>query len=278
MRLLITGIILTLISWVEAWGRLTPFSGHTFFPLWLGYTLTINGLSFWLFGKSLLHQTGKKFIIFFILSIPLWWLFEFLNLAAHNWSYIFPQPVGIVEYTIRASIAFSTVIPALLSTSFLFKEVINKIKPLKRDGFNPSPKIIYLLILLGLISFPLIPTFPYISFPLLWIGVFLILDPINYLLGFPAILKEVASGQWTLPVAVVLSALFTGFWWEMWNFYSTPKWVYTVPYVGFFKIFEMPILGFLGYLPFGLEVYAFTAFSWGISGKVLHQKPLKIIL
>jgi len=39
----------------------------------------------------------------------------------------------------------------------------------------------------------------------------------------------------------------------MWNFYSLPKWKYDVPFVNRFHIFEMPLLGYAGYLPFGLE-------------------------
>jgi hypothetical protein len=41
----------------------------------------------------------------------------------------------------------------------------------------------------------------------------------------------------------------------MWNLWSFPKWIYHVPYVGFWKVFEMPVLGYLGYLPFAMELY-----------------------
>ena len=44
-----------------------------------------------------------------------------------------------------------------------------------------------------------------------------------------------------------------------WNFYSLPKWIYTIPYVGFWKVFEMPILGYLGYPFFGLIVFSYAA-------------------
>ena len=50
-----------------------------------------------------------------------------------------------------------------------------------------------------------------------------------------------------------LAALICGFFWEMWNQYSYPKWEYSIPYVQRFQIFEMPLLGYLGYLPFGLQ-------------------------
>jgi hypothetical protein len=39
----------------------------------------------------------------------------------------------------------------------------------------------------------------------------------------------------------------------MWNFHSAAKWIYAVPFVNRFHFFEMPILGYAGYLPFGLE-------------------------
>ena len=54
-------------------------------------------------------------------------------------------------------------------------------------------------------------------------------------------------------LSLAVGALICGFFWEMWNFWSMAKWVYAVPFVQKFHIFEMPILGYAGYLPFGLE-------------------------
>ena len=42
----------------------------------------------------------------------------------------------------------------------------------------------------------------------------------------------------------------------MWNGHSLAKWVYAVPYVDAFHVFEMPLLGYAGYLPFGLACLA----------------------
>jgi hypothetical protein len=41
----------------------------------------------------------------------------------------------------------------------------------------------------------------------------------------------------------------------MWNMYSYPKWIYHTPGVEFWKVFEMPLLGFGGYIPFAFELY-----------------------
>jgi hypothetical protein len=55
-----------------------------------------------------------------------------------------------------------------------------------------------------------------------------------------------------------------------------PKWVYLVSLAPFrldgtilaAKVFEMPLLGYGGYLPFGLEVYAVYNFLAGLAGAV----------
>jgi hypothetical protein len=39
----------------------------------------------------------------------------------------------------------------------------------------------------------------------------------------------------------------------MWNAGSLAHWTYSIPFVQRFMIFEMPVLGYAGYLPFGLE-------------------------
>ena len=45
------------------------------------------------------------------------------------------------------------------------------------------------------------------------------------------------------------------------------KWIYAVPYVHHFQVWEMPLLGFGGYLPFGMECAAVAA--W-ISPKLIE--------
>jgi hypothetical protein len=58
----------------------------------------------------------------------------------------------------------------------------------------------------------------------------------------------------------MLAALVCGGFWEMWNSHSSPKWIYTVPGVDCWHVFKMPLLGYAGYLPFGLECLA--AVEW----------------
>ena len=43
--------------------------------------------------------------------------------------------------------------------------------------------------------------------------------------------------------------------WEFWNYGSGAKWIYNIPFFNQWKVFEMPLPGFLGFMPFALECY-----------------------
>ncbi len=68
-------------------------------------------------------------------------------------------------------------------------------------------------------------------------------------------------------MALWLGVLVCGFFWEMWNYFSYPKWQYTVPGVSFLHIFEMPLLGYGGYLPFAMELHALYHLAAGLLGQ-----------
>ena len=82
-----------------------------------------------------------------------------------------------------------------------------------------------------------------------------------------AFLQYIAKGDWRPVLALSVGCLICGWFWEVWNFWSYPKWVYDVPFVGVFKVFEMPALGYGGYLPFALELYALYHLMLGILGR-----------
>jgi hypothetical protein len=48
----------------------------------------------------------------------------------------------------------------------------------------------------------------------------------------------------------------------MWNYYSWPKWIYHTPGAQFLPVFEMPLLGYGGYVPFGLELFGLRNLIW----------------
>ena len=98
--------------------------------------------------------------------------------------------------------------------------------------------------------------FPGQAFPLIWLGVFFLLDPLVALLGGRSLAAQVATGRWDTVWVLFAAGLTCGLLWEGWNFWASPKWTYHVSYAGQARLFEMPLLGYGGYLPFALELYA----------------------
>ncbi len=235
---------------------LRPISDYYFFPLWLGYVVTVDGLVAVRTRTSLISRSWKKFLLLFTCSIPFWWIFEWINQYINNWHYHAPVHYSLVVYAVLASLAFSTVVPAVLETSelvasFGFGERIPSLPawPIRTRGLIAFE-------LLGWIMLALVISVPHYAFPLAWLSVFFIIEPVNAFLGQHSISWFVARGNWAALWNVMLATVITGFFWEMWNFYSMPKWSYSVPFVGFAHVFEMPVLGYTGYIPFGLEVFA----------------------
>jgi hypothetical protein len=97
---------------------------------------------------------------------------------------------------------------------------------------------------------------PTVLFPLVWIGLFLAIDPLVHLSGGKSITAQVARGRWDTVLVIFVATLICGFFWEMWNSRALPKWEYQIPYAEWAHVFEMPVLGYGGYFPFGLELYA----------------------
>ncbi len=250
------GLGLVIIFWTLNWTLGGLRSAWGFFPMWVGYCLTIDALVLLRKGNSMFTRNSRAFIIMFLISAPAWWLFELLNLRVQNWFYEGREYFTNFQYFIFASICFSTVIPAVFGTAEFvgtFKWIKN-LKPSFIIGSNP--RTILLMFFLGWIFLILLLIWPLYFFPFMWLSVLLILEPLNYWLKNESLFRYTSKGDWRLIISLVLGCLICGFFWEMWNFYSFPKWIYMVPFVDFLHVFEMPILGYFGYLPFALELYA----------------------
>ena len=254
-------LVVCLAAWACSWLRIAPFSPYTFFPLWLGYILFMDALVVARHGTSLLLRMRWRYVILFGVSSLFWWLFEFFNIPVQNWHYVFDHPYSPLGYFLFASLNFSTVLPAVLETT----ELLSTFKPLqpRLAATESGPRLplsgFIALEIIGVAALVLPWVFPHYFFPLVWFGLTLLLDPINNFMGRKSAYAHIAVRDWRFFV-LPLGALVCGFFWEMWNFYALPKWYYTVPFIGFWKVFEMPLLGFTGYLPFALELFALYQF------------------
>lgn len=202
----------------------------------------------------------------FLTSAPVWWLFEALNLRTQNWIYVGRELFSNLTYFLLASLSFSTVIPAVFETA----ELVSTFGWLQR---LPSGPVLHQTrglrlgsLAAGLLGLAALLIWPRYAFPFVWLAPYLIMAPINGWLGHRSLGDATARGDWRQVMALWVGVLITAFFWEMWNYFSYPRWVYAVPFVDFLHIFEMPVLGYGGYLPFSLELFTMYHFVIGVLG------------
>ena len=258
------GLFLVAVFWAVNWRPGGLRTHWAFFPLWLGYCLTIDALVFRRTGTSLFARSKRKYAGLFLASSPVWWLFELANSRLHNWQYVGAEYFSPLMFFFWATINFSTVIPAVFGAAELVRSFLKK--PVRGPAIRPTKVTTAGFFLAGWIMLALMVAWPKIFFPFVWLSVFFILEPINIWLGNRSLVEWTRDSDWRPVVSLWLGVLLTAFFWEMWNYFSYPKWVYHIPWGGWLKIFEMPLLGYGGYLPFSLELYALYHLLAGILG------------
>ena len=259
------GIMLSVCAWVLAWNRFPWFATlqpYTFTPLWLGYILSVNGVTVKRSGTCLMQRESYRFFLLFPVSALFWWYFEWLNRFVQNWYYIGIDDFSALAYVLHATLCFSTVLPAVASTMELvstFQSSDNCSCPGANIKITWNQRQEWLLLALMVVVLVALPVAPDQLFPFVWIAPLIIIVSIQGVAGRQTIFSLFAQGNWRAIIIPVLAALICGFFWEMWNWKSLAHWEYSIPYVDRYHLFAMPILGYLGYLPFGLECQVITA-------------------
>lgn len=270
------GLLLVAVAWPLNWLLPGARTAILFFPLWLGYALVFDGLVFLRKGTSLYTRSKSRYAGLFLVSAPAWWLFEAINLRTQNWFYLGTENFTPLEYFLLATLNFSTVIPAVFGAAEFFGSFrfIRNMRPglVIRDDQRTTMAFF----IAGWAMLALLIAWPLYFFPFVWISVYFITEPVNVWLGNRSLTEGTRTGDWRAVIALWLGVLVTGFFWEMWNFYAFPKWIYEVPFVGFLKLFEMPALGYGGYLPFALELHALYHIVSGLLGD-RKQKYVNIV-
>jgi hypothetical protein len=243
------------------------FVGGWFTPIvWTGYILFIDAIVYRLKGRSLLVNERTELLVIVLVSIGGWWLVELYNSPRFWrsdleiwWHYhnLEPNP-----YLRRAGYdwAFATIYPAMFLTAQVFAaSVFAKQKQFRAIRFSRPG--VYAMSALGLagVLLPLLVISAWFA-PVLWLSFIFLLDPINYLRGWPSIVGDLEKGNWRRLLSLLASGLLCGLLWEFWNYWAISKWTYTVPYFGNIKIFEMPVLGYLGFPPFAVECWVMYIF------------------
>jgi hypothetical protein len=251
VSLIVFALLVQLFGYYPLAKKIEPFMYQFYIIVWWSFIILLDASLALKTKRFLILNKHLGFLV--IVSVAFWCLFELVNLRLQNWFYInvpYRANFRVAGYIL----AFGTVIPAI----YLVKEILSHFIPdIKVKPVNLSHYPAY-VIPLGIVCLVLSLVFPTYFFSVAWVFLAFIVDGYNYRRGYPSFGKDIERGSLKQIIAASLSGMICGFLWELWNYWSITKWVYTVPYFEDLKIFEMPLLGYLGFAFFAIETIAFT--------------------
>jgi hypothetical protein len=237
------------------WGTvhyILPFYAHTYPFAWFGLIMFLDGLLSWRWNDGLILRRPREFAVLLFWSAILWFFFELWNLRLQNWYFVGVPPEGLWPH-LEAYLDFATVLPGM----FLVYRLLCHLKLPRRvttqfvlKAWTQKASLVTGLVMLVL---PLL--FPDYFFPLVWGAFAFLLEPVCAKFGTRSLLIDGQKGEWTTFVRLLLAGIICGGYWELCNYWSLEKWIYTVPFFSEGKFFEMPYLGFLGFPPFCLQCF-----------------------
>ncbi len=234
-----------------------------FTPLaWTGYLLLVDAMVSSLRGRSRLSNSPREFFSLVFWSFPLWLIFEAYNLRLKNWTYV-GLPLDPIVCGVGYVWSFATIWPAIHETADLVRALGfwgDAGKP--RDALSRARLASLAVLGLLLVTLPvLLPVRAgQFLFGAVWMGFVPLLDPINYHLQGRSLLRDWEQGETATFRSFLLSGLVCGILWEFWNYWAGARWLYIFPIGQGSKIFEMPLLGYLGFPPFALECFVMYEF------------------
>jgi hypothetical protein len=253
------GLLLLIVSEFCLIHKIEPFYTWFYCFAWWSYILLADNLLLKLRGRSLLTDRRRELWTMIPLSVFIWLIFESYNFAIHNWSYNI-APLPLWQRWFGYSLSFATVLPGIFITSDLVQTLLVRSgRPAASEAEilastqRSRASFLFVAIGLALTIAPLI--WPRYFFAAVWLGPIFLLDASLGKFGIKSLSLSIAEGNRSRLWCLMLGGLLCGLMWEFWNFWAGSKWIYTVPFFGKWKVFEMPILGFLGFPPFALECW-----------------------
>lgn len=238
--------------------RIEPVFTYFYSFVWWSYIVFVDGWVYWKKGNSLLRSRPWELAVLAFWSVAAWNVYEIFNLLLQNWYYI-NTPVDPWVGRAHGYIAFATVLPGVFETTELL-EAHGRFSGLRMRPRRITPAFLVGHFLFGCAVLTAVLAWPHVFFPLTWAVVVLLLEPFVYWSGGPSILRDFERGEPGRFLRLLAAGLVTGGLWESWNFWTRTKWIYTVPGFEELKLFEMPVLGFLGFPPFVVECFVMAAF------------------
>ena len=254
----ILGLVILIISEILMFKEVEPFVSWFYYFAWWPYILIVDSLIYQIKGNSLIMNRRGEFLLMLFWSAFIWTFFEAINLIMKNWYYVNVVPICFVRW-LGYGVAYATVLPGLFETTELL-ESVGLFKNSRVRSISVNRLWSTSLLVLGILCFLGVYFYSKYCFPLIWGSLIFLLEPVNYQWGGKSILRDWEKGSLRKFYLLLIAGGICGILWEFWNFWATTKWIYTVPFLEELKLFEMPLVGFLGFPPFTVECYVMYNF------------------
>jgi len=235
------------------WLEIEPLATWSYSISWWALILLAEAVTCLRTGSSLLLSRPRAFFALAFWSGAFWLVFELANLRLQNWYYV-GIPNDLATRTLGVYLAFATVLPGVLGIHTLLGSFASPREPRGRNA--PSPRARALITVSGAAFLVLPLLFPRVAYPLIWGAPFLLLEPWLSTRDERSLLSRWRGGDRGPIARLLLAGALCGAIWEFWNWRSPAKWIYTVPLFEEGKLFEMPYLGFVGFVPFALGCHS----------------------
>lgn len=259
------GVLVVAVGTVGMARGVEPFATWYYLFAWYGLLLAADGAHALLVGRkgSGAHESGSRFhllgrpshlLTLMAWSAVLWLFYELLNFRLQNWYYVFlPEPLPL--RWAGAVAAFATVLPAVLLSEALLN-VLGVARATRWRGLTIRGGTLPALRAGGAVMLALVLVWPGYFFPLVWGATALLVEPFVYRRAPErSLLHDLERGRPGRLLRLLAGGAAIGLLWEIFNANARTKWIYTVPFFEELKLFEMPVLGFLGFPPFAVECY-----------------------
>jgi hypothetical protein len=250
MRLFGAALVLGVATWglARLWDAALTWYYHL---AWWSYIVGADALNQRFSGRSLIRHDPRRFAWLALGSVGWWTLFEAINLRLGNWYYVMDPPSLPVRWT-AGVVAFATVLPGIVVTAELAAHLVGT-RPVRVAPLRWSVGKERAVLAVGGACFLLPLLWPDLFFPLTWGSFVFLIEPWNRRHARESFLRDLERGEAGPFLRVLGAGLICGLLWETWNHWARMKWIYTVPGFERLKLFEMPLLGFLGFPPFAVE-------------------------
>ncbi len=248
----LAGALAGLLNGVE------PFSTWFYQFAWLSVLLVLDGCIALMGaagkkGEFLLLDRPRHLFSLLAWSAVVWIFYELLNFRLQNWYYV-NLPISLPIRWVSTVVAFASVLPAVF-LSFTLMRGLGVAKNTRWHPFNVSDRLHWLRIAGG-VMMALVLVWPKYFYPLVWGATTLLVEPWVYEKAPErSLLHDLERGDPGRLLRLLAGGVLIGFLWESLNIAARAKWIYTVPGLEDLKLFEMPMLGFLGFPPFTLECF-----------------------